>query len=147
MFKFKKEKVIGYINLEKPKDPESWEVWWTNRWNNLDLNYFQEMGFSMPETFLGFLRSSNDHQIRNFGNLGKSPLYIQPLDQENFKETSKLNGFLSITIGEFPHGESAVIPLSGPEGRIFLMDDLGGGDQICEIITYEAFFSSFMHAE
>lgn len=124
---------------------ESYERHWKEnlekRWGSMSILSLKELGFSFPKVYFDTLISSENHQLKNCENSKINLLFLKPLDEENYVETTQLNGFKSMTIGEYQHGESAII-IPDDKEILYFMDDLGEGTQICEKTTLDQFFTN-----
>ncbi|MGJ8678305.1 MAG: hypothetical protein ACSHX0_12355 [Akkermansiaceae bacterium] len=134
--------VIKKIFVPQKHSRKPGEENWEKRWAETSINNLNKLGFFLSEVYFDKLNNCEDHQLQNYYNPKISPLYVQPLDEGNCIMTTKLNGFKSITIGEYPHGESAVIKHDDIDS-VYMMDDLGKGTQVCEKIPIKVFFFNY----
>lgn len=135
MFRFLKNK-----NTVKAQNIYSLELI-EKRWKTSSIQLMADLGFDLPSEYFDWLVSRKEHSAKCSLEGGET-LDFWPLDEENFKHTSKIAGFLSITIGVFSSGSHVVMALSGPPSKVMFIDNDGSGNQIYLIATYENFFSS-----
>jgi hypothetical protein len=111
------------------------------RWETSNIQLMADLGFDFPPKYFDWLVSRKEHAAK-CSLEGDETLDFWPLDEDNFKYTSKIAGFLSITIGVFSSGSHVIMALNGPPSKVMFIDNDGSGNQIYLITTYEKFFSS-----
>jgi hypothetical protein len=134
---FRKQQQLGSTIAPKSFSLESIE----HRWTASNINLIKDLGFDLPVKYFDLLTSKIEH-FAKCSIEGEEILDFWPLDEENFKHTSKIAGFLSITIGVFTSGSHVVIALAGPPSKVLFIDNDGSGNQIYFITSYDNFFSS-----